>query len=159
LHSPERTVIDGERRGLDRMGNRPSSTIIYGFTYSAGAEIDAEERDDLDSEYKRDAQWKSRVYALCGVPETRPTDVDWSEWNAAKEIALRTHGQRVSWGCTDNDDDYAFGFVFAQGDWDAPEIISELTPPTDAEVKLRALCEYYGVSYEQPKWLLLSSYG
>jgi hypothetical protein len=99
------------------------------------------------------------VYALCDVPENRPTDIDWATWRTAQTIALRTHGQRIDWGCLgDGDSGSAFGFVLAHGDWDAPEVV-DLTLPTDVETKLRALCEFYGVPYSEPRMLLLSSYG
>jgi hypothetical protein len=118
------------------MGNRPSSTIIYGFTYQP--DDSNEDEDVMPDEDDIESRWESHVYALCDVPENRPTDIDWATWRTAQTIALRTHGQRI--------------------DWDAPEVV-DLTLPTDVETKLRALCEFYGVPYSEPRMLLLSSYG
>lgn len=144
------------------MGNRPSSTILYGFTYRPD-KSDFDDEDDSDrysTEYEQDKRWEAQVFALCNVPEERPA-VDWEVWNAAKaakEAALRSHGQRITWGCLgDGDEEYAIGFVLAHGDWDAPEVV-DLTLPENAEEKLRALCDFYDVPYSAPSMLLLSSY-
>lgn len=138
-----------ERRGFARMGSRPSSDIIYGFTYAFDYES---EKDPTDTFYELNQAWKAKAFAAAGFTDTP----SFSE----EDAALRESGQLVLWGDKyDGDTSYAFGFVLASGDWDRAEEIIDLTIPDDADEKLRALAEFFGVPVQPAKLLLLSSYG
>ena len=132
------------------MGNRPSSTLLYGFDCEA-------EIEEIEGLYERDRQWEARVFAAAGLSESAPPG-EAREWYRQREAALRNAGQAVYWGYLE-EPSWAFGFVMASGDWDRAEEVTDLTIPDNADAKLRELAEFYGVEVKPAKMLLLSSYG
>lgn len=145
------------------MGSRPQSTLIFGFVpddYEPNADFDDD--DAVEAGTDIDNRWEALACAASKVPgtfaEAKANGEDWDDWYAAKQVALRIHGSRVQWAYLD-EPAYAFGFVLAQGDWDHAEPVDNLTPPKDAEEKLRKLCKFYDVEYQEPRMLLLSGYG
>lgn len=124
------------------MGNRPSSTIIYGFAYKHDWESDS---DEPDADYEKKEAWE----ALNGL-----SDLPYAEQKKARKQL----GMPVCWDYMD-EPNLAFGIVLAHGDWDDAEELGSLDVPKDADEKIAAVCKFYGVEAQPAKLLMLSSYG
>lgn len=149
------------------MGNRPSSTIIYGF------DLSEEIIDTHGIDYNRREAWEDHVTsgltspACCEIPirqRSAEQRAEVREWHYARQRLVNASAQIIRWGDSESDS-YAIGVVLAHGDWDEPTVIEAdsfgrvLAGPPDMGRRVAELCAWLGIEPQPCQILMLSSYG
>ena len=145
------------------MGNYPSADIIYGFSCGGSQDLIPRNEETYETEYSI-FEWEKEYYKRIGK--------EYPGWRSPSHYT-EAHPELLEAGCLMDSHGYsedagefvAIAASHLHGDWDSETIIDPAHFAKTSETisawneKLKKFCGIMGIKFQEPKWLMLCSYG